>query len=335
MLKQRRCIFHQSIEIHLEAISNWKKLNRRSNNSFYAELAKEYNDLGNTYRNNLEYEKAIKCFERAITIRRQLVKEGSIIQSNKNEKELADSYNGMGNALRNIANFSKSIEMHEKALKIRRRLAEDNPEAYEKDVATSYNNLGNVFFDMGEDQYNKAKELYEKALAIRKKIAHEYKIKTVSRDIAWSYYNLGKLATERGNEAKAEYYYKNAKKIREKLFYNDQEAFAFDYASLLLKMGELFCKKTEYDNAIIILTEAIDILKEKIEKSGQIHLKGLLLDGYYFRAINNNSNGKKEEAQKDCNYFVNNYKSLNEKERKKYDEKNVEIEKMIKSFSGN
>ena len=40
------------------------------------------------------------------------------------------------------------------------------------DVAASYNNLGNVYRDLG--QYNQAKEYHEKSLAIRKEIYGEH-----------------------------------------------------------------------------------------------------------------------------------------------------------------
>ena len=51
-------------------------------------------------------------------------------------------------------------------------------------VATSYNNLGIVYRNLG--QYNEAKEHYEKALIIRKKIFGEE-----HADVAASYNNLG------------------------------------------------------------------------------------------------------------------------------------------------
>ena len=78
--------------------------------------------------------------------------------------------------------YNQAREYHEKALTIRRKIyGEDHA-----DVAGSYNNLGNVLRNLGQEI--PAKECHEKALTIRRKIYGESHAKVTE-----SYHNLNLL----------------------------------------------------------------------------------------------------------------------------------------------
>ena len=75
---------------------------------------------------------------------------------------------------------NQAKEYFEKSLAIRKEIYGE----HHGDVATSYNNLGTVYWKLG--LYNQAKEYYEKSLAIKKEIFGEH-----HGDVATSYNNLG------------------------------------------------------------------------------------------------------------------------------------------------
>jgi len=59
--------------------------------------------------------------------------------------------------------------MYKAALEIRKRLADTNPQAYEPDLAQSYNNLAILY--KTTQRFNEAEQMYKDALEIRKRLA--------------------------------------------------------------------------------------------------------------------------------------------------------------------
>ena len=63
-----------------------------------------------------------------------------------------------------MGEYNQAKELYEKALTIRKKISGED----HANVATSYNNLALVYYNLKE--YNQAKELHQKALMIRKQI---------------------------------------------------------------------------------------------------------------------------------------------------------------------
>ena len=59
--------------------------------------------------------------------------------------------------------------MFKLALAMRERLVKDNPQAYEPDLARSYNNLANLYRDT--QRFTESEQMYKAALEIRKRLA--------------------------------------------------------------------------------------------------------------------------------------------------------------------
>ncbi|ETO35921.1 hypothetical protein RFI_01140 [Reticulomyxa filosa] len=95
--------------------------------------------------------------------------------------------------------YNKAIEYYEKDLKISlSELGYDHP-----DVATSYNNLGNVYQNKGE--YDKAIEYNEKSLKIRlDKLGHDHPA------VATLYNNVGIVYSNKGEYNKAIEYHEKS-----------------------------------------------------------------------------------------------------------------------------
>ena len=98
-----------------------------------------------------------------------------------------------------MGEYSKALSFHEKALGI---LQETLPPNH-PNLATSYNNIGQVYSNMGE--YSKALSFHEKALGIRQETLppnHPY--------LATSYNNIGQVYSKMGEYSKALSFYEKA-----------------------------------------------------------------------------------------------------------------------------
>mgnify|MGYP003547311035 FL=1 len=70
---------------------------------------------------------------------------------------------------RDTQRFTESEKMYKAALEIYKRLAKDNPQAYEPDLARSYNNLAVLYSDT--QRFAESEQMYKAALEIRKRLA--------------------------------------------------------------------------------------------------------------------------------------------------------------------
>ena len=90
--------------------------------------------------------------------------------------------------------------MYKSAIAIRERLAKANPQAYEEDLANSYNNLANLYF--ATQRFQESEAMYKLALAIRERLA-KANPQIYEPDLAVSYNNLGNLYKRLSDSKKA------------------------------------------------------------------------------------------------------------------------------------
>ena len=143
-----------------------------------------------------------------------------------------------------LCQYKSSILYHEKAAQI--YAASCNWK-----VAASYNNLGNVYQQLG--QYTEAKEYHEKALIINKKIFGE-----VHANVASSYGNLGSAFRNLGQYSKAKEYLVKALIIRKKIF-GEEHA---DVASSYNNLGNVYREQGQHNEAKEYLEKALIINKK-------------------------------------------------------------------------
>ncbi|CAF3495163.1 unnamed protein product [Rotaria socialis] len=127
-----------------------------------------HHQLGGIKDSQGKYPEAAKFYEKSLNVYEQIL--------SPNDPKLATMYNDIGLLYHNMGEYSKALEFYEKANKIYIAL-----EYFEKSIkiieislppthpflATSYNNIGGVYYSMGE--YSKALPLQEKALDIFRK----------------------------------------------------------------------------------------------------------------------------------------------------------------------
>ena len=167
-------------------------------------------------------------------------REGDIIKANVFETH--------GLTLSMTCQYKSSRVYHEEATKINRAIYGER----HYHVATSYQNLGNVFFNLG--QYNESKENYEKALIIRKKIFGDEHAK-----VAGSYNTLGRAYRALGQFNEAKENYENALIISKNIFGEEHAEVAASYNNL----GILYRNLGQYNEAKEYHEKAL-IIKKKI-----------------------------------------------------------------------
>ena len=124
-------------------------------------------------------------------------------------------------------------------------------------IATSYNNVGAVYFRLGD--YENALEYCIKALAISEKI-----FGSEHPDTASKYNDIGLVYKNLCDYNKALEYYSKALTIREKVLGTDNPDTANSYNNI----GALYNELGDYDKALKFFAKALDI-KEKV--LGRVH----------------------------------------------------------------
>ena len=158
-------------------------------------LAATFHKLGRRFFSYSLLPQAQRLFEKALTIRQQLVPDSV---------DLANSLFNLARVVRRRGDLKAAEEYHQKALIIYQKLAPDSA-----DVADSLNNLGVLAYD--RDDMKAAEEYYQESLAIRQKLAPD------SMDVADCLNNLGNASYARGDLKVAEEYHQKALIIYQKL----------------------------------------------------------------------------------------------------------------------
>ncbi len=162
-------------------------------------------------------------------------------------EELAESYNALGTLSFNRCDYDRSIEYFREALSNHHDLL---------GVSKTYNNLGNVYDDLGE--LNKALEYYEKSLDISRKIGENY-------NIAASLNNLGIIHWEKGDLESVLEYQQEALKIFEKMGSKRTTAI------LLNNVGNVYQDKGDLREALKNYREALQIAEDMDYEMGTLH----------------------------------------------------------------
>ena len=79
----------------------------------HPDTATSYNNIGNTYYNIGDYNKALEYYELSLKIRKKILGE--------EHPDTAVSYNNIGNSYYNIGDYKKALEYLELSLKIRKK----------------------------------------------------------------------------------------------------------------------------------------------------------------------------------------------------------------------
>ena len=158
--------------------------------------------------------------------------------------------------------------MYKSALEIRKRLATDNPKAYEEDLASSYNNLGNLYCDT--QRYTDSEAMYKSALEIRKRLATDNP-KAYEEDLASSYNNLGLLYRKILRFSDSETMYKLALEIIERLSKDNPKDYEDDLIGYYTNLGNLYSATERFGDSEKIFLSCLDIYSKMYENNPQLY----------------------------------------------------------------
>ena len=192
----------------------------------------------------------------------------------KKIENLIDEFGVCQDDLLDYANYCYQQKAYEEAKRLYlklNRIYEVTPETA-SDLATSYNNLGNVCRDLGD--YTAAKEWHGKALAIWEKLNAENPSAYAS-DLAGSYNNLGAVCINLGDYTAAKEWLEKALAIREKLYEDNPSAYASDLADSYNNLGVVCDDLGDYIAAKKWHSKALEIWEKLYEDNPSAYASAL------------------------------------------------------------
>jgi len=197
-------------------------------------------NIGYIYKNQGQITKALKYYDKALTIQRSI----------KDKEGIANTLNNIGIIYDNLGLVTKASEYFHHALNIYK-------ENQDKDgIAISLNNIGSIYERQGH--LVKGLEYYYKALDI-------YNILDDQEGIANSFNNIGSNYNYQGQDTEALNYYHKALTIQTTIG---------DMAGLstsLNNIGSIYTKQKQVSKALDYYHKALIICKETEDKEGIAH----------------------------------------------------------------
>jgi tetratricopeptide (TPR) repeat protein len=193
------------------------------------------------------YEKAVKYFEKSLSIR--------LINLGLEHMEVAENYEAIGVSLVYLGKNKEALKLIEKSLKIRLKTFGEN----HYKVADSYSNIGFVY--NATDNYDKSLQFNEKSLSIRLKYLGSEHL-----DVANSLNNIGSDLANKYEFDKAIECYKKCISIQLNILGEEHSIVALSYFSI----GEILFQKGELNNGIQYIEKCLTI---RLKYYGKEHIE--------------------------------------------------------------
>ncbi|MFI5202974.1 MAG: tetratricopeptide repeat protein [Flavobacteriales bacterium] len=219
-----------------------------------------FNTMGTTYWIRGDYEKAIECYQKGITISKKI----------NAKRALSSAYNNLGLIYKEQGKYKKAIEYYNKSLIIRDKLNDT------VGIATSFNNIGVIYYDLKD--LSSALKYYKKALDLR------YKIKD-KMGIMSTLANIGGVQLSKYDTVQALDYFKKSLVICRELK-NDVYT-----ADMLNNIATVYYDLKKYDASMDYNKQSLEIREKVGDKSG-------IANSLVSMALNNNKTGNLTEARR-------------------------------------
>lgn len=184
------------------------------------------NELGGTYIDLHNLDKAEKCYGEALKCTKKDQKEYTTF--------IASLYNNLGLLCSNRRDFDQALSYYEKALVL---MADSVPETAMK----TYNNKSAIY--TYRNQFGQAEECLDKAIAL----AEQYKDK---RTLTICYNNKGTLRDSQGKEKEALPYYEKALALEREIYPENHPSIANTLSNISSTYQNLECPKEALDYTI-------------------------------------------------------------------------------------
>ena len=196
---------------------------------------------------------ACNAYERAVELTR----------NHLSQAELACQLNDYYSFLYENKQFTKCEAYIEECVSIEAELCRNHPEAYEPDMATSYNNLALLYSRTQRFQESETK--HKSAIAILERLA-KANPQAYEPDLAVSYNNLANLYSDTQRLHESEAMYKSALAIRERLAKANPQAYDPDLAASYNNLANLYCDTQRFHESEAMYKSALAI-RERLAKA--------------------------------------------------------------------
>ncbi len=204
----------------------------KAGQQYIKNLANSYYLKSKSYHRELNYPKAL--FE--------------ISEATRFDNNNSDYLHWYGYIAHNTGDYDTALKYYQKSLVIYEKVRGTN----HSDTATSYNNIGGVYYAKGD--YDKALEFYQKSLVIKEEV-----LGIKHPDTATSYNNIGGVYYAKGDYDKALEFFQKSLAIGEKVLGTKHPDTATSYNNI----GGVYESKGDYDKALEFYQKSLDI-REKV-----------------------------------------------------------------------
>ena len=213
-----------------------------------------------------EYQKSIEAQVAAYKMKNDWDKAGELLKGLADKLQTLDAIGVYACFAQNQNKFTEAEKEYE--LYIKKISSNANPQVYEPNLATSYNNLANLYSDT--QRFNEAEQMYKSAIEIRKRLAAANP-QAYEPNLATSYNNLANLyyTTLRFNEA--EQMHKSALDIRKRLAAANPQAYEPDLATSYNNLANLYYTTQRFNEAERMHKAALEILKRLADANPQAY----------------------------------------------------------------
>ena len=254
----------KALEFYEKSLEMFQKLGDKKG------ISNSYNNLGLLYKDKGEWDKALEFYEKSLEIKEEL----------GDKQGISNSYGNLGLLYKDKGEWDKALEFYEKSLEMFQKLGD------KQRISNSYNNLGSLYKDKGE--WDKALEFYEKSLEMFQKLGDK-------QGISINFSDLGELNLKSGNWDSAKEYLEESLKIAEKLA-------PISTVSIRENLGELSILEDRYYEAVKILEESMNIVKDVGAKPQEISILEKFGDIYISKYI-----AEEKKEAKDIELAENSY----------------------------
>ena len=241
-----------------------------------------YQDLGASYLNRLNHDRATESYKKAIQIYE--------INNMQNNPKYPMLLSNLACAYDNKLDNERALEIHKKAIKV----FEKNKLRNHPNYAQSLMNAGNSYAYSFE--FDNSLRAFEKAIKI-----YENNNMHNHPECARSYMNLGLTYRDISDNHNAIIAYKKTIAIYEKINMHNHPDFAESYMNL----GLSYCETLDYDNALEAYNKAIDTYKKNYMQTHPKSAKCLMNLGNVYLS-QSNFNKSLEIYQKSLNIYEKN-----------------------------
>lgn len=194
------------------------------------------NELGRTYRNISQYDKAINLHEKALNI---------AVESNSTELRVA-SLNNLGVVYRRISSVRTAMDYNQQALELAESVI--NPSnSIKRSINVSLNSIGNLYQSL--KQYNLAIKTFEKSLVLEAELNNKL-------GLAINHQNIGECQELQGNFEEALTNYRTS------LSYNEEINSNMGRIICNTSIGQIYIKKGMPLNAIPLLELSLEMARD-------------------------------------------------------------------------